>query len=248
MTETTPDDHLLPPPAPTLTTAQRLLGNELGRHGLAMMVAVVVGLLASLWFVVTRTRGSGLALLLTSYGLYGFTYLGLSHWLFRGLRGVELREVLRATSSPSSTLRAWLLGLHPTSWGLTSALLAMAAVGAVVGFGRDWGGAHVMISAVLCLLGSWVLLFATFAVEYARLWASGEHLRFPTRPGDRDDQVRAFEDFIYLGVQVSTTFASSDVELLTTRVRRLVTTQALVGFVYSTVILALFISLVLTRV
>lgn len=230
---------------------RRLLQKEIIRHAIAVSLAIVVGIVASIIVAqFQRTDQTELTLfhLLLAYGVYGFFYLALSLWCFRGARGPALRSQLVVSDTKQTFVTRWVLGLHPVMWGATSAMLALLAVITLLAFGSGSLDRLTVTAAIVCMIGSWVLLFSTFAVEYARRWAVGGHLRFPEphEATDEGDDARTMADFIYLSVQVSTTFASSDVELTTTKMRRLVTLHSLIAFAFSSVLVALFLSLVLT--
>ena len=53
-------------------------------------------------------------------------------------------------------------------------------------------------------------------------------------------------DFVYLSVQLSTTFSSSDVQLVRGSVRGLAIVHSVVAFAYSTAIIAVFASLLIS--
>lgn len=70
--------------------------------------------------------------------------------------------------------------------------------------------------------------------------AATDSIDFPgPRPPD-------FSDFIYYSVSMSTTFSSADVQLIDRPARRLAITQSVIAFAYSTIIVAVFASLLTT--
>jgi len=96
-----------------------------------------------------------------------------------------------------------------------------------------------VIVCVLGVAGTWVLMVAIFAVEYMRTWAKDDSLAFP------GDEPRTFRDFLYLSVQQSTTFSSSDVQIVRGSARSLAMVHSVVAFAYSTAIIAVFASLLI---
>lgn len=175
------------------------------------------------------------------YGLYGPCYLLLTRWAFSGLHGEELRAQLRRTRWRSPLARSLLVG-GPRMWAVTVVLVGIAGVLSTT-LSDIYGGAEwlVVVCGVLCVVGTWVLMLAVFAVEYMRLWADGAGIAFPS-----PDEELGFPDFVYLAVQVSTTFAGSDVTLTTSRARQLATAHSLVAFAYSTVIIAVLASVLVS--
>ena len=90
--------------------------------------------------------------------------------------------------------------------------------------------------SILVVAASWTVTVVAYAVHYARLDAHVGGLVFP---GEGD---RVFADYLYLAVQVQTTFSTSDVSLTTTTARRLVTGHTVVSFAFNTVIIAMLIT------
>lgn len=184
------------------------------------------------------------AVVLAAFGLYGPVYLALSRFAWRGLRGRQLRTSLHTSqSSPGPLVRSLLVG-GPTYWAVTAATMSLLAVAALAVLEQLSADPLLVVASLLCVGGSWILMVAAFSVEYAREWAATEGLQFP----DEDPAQRTFGDFIYTAVQVSTTYSTSDVVTLNQRARRLVTVNSITAFLFSTVIIALVVALVLTGV
>lgn len=182
--------------------------------------------------------------LLVGLGFYGPGYLLLSRYAWRGLRGKELRGSLQATRPPTGRLvRDFLIG-GPTQWAVAAALFSVFAVMVLALIDQLSAQPALIAICLWCVSGSWILLVASFSVEYAREWATSSGLRFP----DEESETRTFGDFIYTAVQVSTTFSTSDVSIMNQRTRRLVTVNAIAAFCFSTVIIALLVAMVLSTV
>ena len=226
---------------------RRRLYSEVWRHsavGVAILVLVLVAQTG--YMIATDTaalQDSELyAVVLGAVGLYGPAYLLLSRYVWRGLRGESLRSTLRDTR-PSRLARRTLVS-GPVGWALMATLLPLAAVAALAGSAQLTSEPYLIVASLVCVSGSWVMLVGSFAIEYAREWASSSGFRFP----DDDDQRRTYGDFIYTAVQVSTTYSSSDVAVMNQRARRLVTVNSATAFAFSTVIIALAVALVLSGV
>lgn len=225
-----------------MRSVRRRLHGEAFRHSLAIAASgiLIAGITAT---VAIATRGGfqvADALLVGAtlvFAAYGPIFLWLTHVAFGRLHGDALRERLRTTTERRLLMRLLFLG-GPKSW---AALIAVVGTTAVVILAT--GGARqslwLVAACVACVVGTWMLLVGVFAAEYMRQWASDGSLRFPG-----GDDVR-FADFVYLSVQLSTTFSSSDVDLVSTAARRLATVHSIVAFAYSTVIIAVFASLLI---
>lgn len=222
------------------------LQREYIRHSVATVIAGIVAAAAYIvaYLVLREPFEGGLLNLYASafalvFGAYGPTFLLLSHLAFRSLRGEALRARLRRSEERSRLVRHLFLG-GPASWAISIVAVGVASVVllAVESTGVDlW----LIVRCVLGVGGTWVLLVAVFAIDHMRGWAEHGGLRFP------GDEERSFGDFVYVSTQLSTTFSSSDVELTNGAARRVATVQSIVGFAYSTVIIAVFASLLITR-
>lgn len=172
------------------------------------------------------------------FGLYGPSFLWLTQVVFGRFNATQLRTSLRRSDERSPLIQLMLLG-GPKSWATLIVIIGIVSV-LLLATGGAQNSRWLLAACVLCVLGTWVLLVAVFAVEYMRSWANEDSLQFP------GDDEATFADFLYLSVQLSTTFSSSDVELVKTSARRLATVHAIVAFAYSTVIIAVFASLVIS--
>lgn len=221
----------------------RRLHRELTRHTLA---SVVAGAVAAAAVVATGVLAidepsleASLAGALTlSFGAYGPAFLWLSHLAFRGLEGDRLRARLRRSEERSGLVRALYLG-GPKTWAMLIVVIGVIAVLLLAARG-DAIDLWLIVTCVLGVAGTWVLLVAVFAVEHMRRWAEHGGLAFPGA------EERDFGDFLYLSVQLSTTFSSADVALTSRAARGLASVQSIVGFAYSTVIIAVFASLLIS--
>ncbi|WP_144720946.1 DUF1345 domain-containing protein [Agrococcus jejuensis] len=171
------------------------------------------------------------------FGLYGPIFLALTWLAFRSLSGERLRAHLARSDERSRFVR-WMFLAGPKSWAV---LVTLAGVYSVVLLttGEARSNPLLVIVCVLGVAGTWVLMVAIFAVEYMRTWAKSDSLVFP------GDEPRTFRDFLYLSVQQSTTFSSSDVQIVRGSARSLAMVHSVVAFAYSTAIIAVFASLLI---
>lgn len=111
---------------------------------------------------------------------------------------------------------------------------ANAAVFALMGSGGPGVDRVSVVTSTLAIVLSWGLLHVGFAQLYRLLAADsdGAGFRFPEgRPG-------SFMDLLYFAVTIGTSFATSDVELATVRLRRVVMLHSIVAFFYNTLVIA----------
>ncbi len=130
----------------------------------------------------------------------------------------------------------------------TDLVLVGASLASVLGVGllllgnADPGGGRVVDAAfgAAVVTGSWVLVHTMFTLRYADLYYRGE-------PGGIDfnqQQPPRYRDFAYLAFTVGMTFQVSDTELQTSEIRATVLRQALLAYLFGTVIVATTINLV----
>ena len=226
-----------------MSTVRRRLHGEAMRHAVSIGVSgFLIAILIAAIAIVTEGRLEYADTLLVSmtlvFAAYGPIFLGLTHLAFGRLHGDELRAHLQRSTERRTLMRLLFLG-GPKSWATFIALVGALSV-IILATGGARSSIWLVLACVACVVGTWVLLVGVFAAEYMRAWANEDALRFP---GDGDV---VFADFVYLSVQVSTTFASSDVDLVATSARRLATSHSIVAFAYSTVIIAVFASLLIS--
>jgi uncharacterized membrane protein len=94
--------------------------------------------------------------------------------------------------------------------------------------------------AVLVVASSWLLIVAVYAVHYAR-----EDVQLGGLTFAGDEEEAEFSDYVYLAVQVSTSFTGSGVHVASRAMRREVTVHSVIAFVFNTVTIALLVSLLI---
>jgi uncharacterized membrane protein len=158
---------------------------------------------------------------------------------FRRASSAELRRWLLETEPPKRTALLWKIanGGGATGWAVSGSLLAVMAVLILSFIPTYRESATVVFSGIAVVITSLALTISSYAVRYAREWASdGGGIVFP------GGQEPVFMDFNYLAIQVSTTFSSSDVTIERTHARRVVSVHSIIAFAFNTVIVALLVS------
>ena len=208
----------------------------------AVAIAIMVGVLLA-----AAALGSGIGQLpedtafaislALMFGLYGPIFLALTALAFRGVHGNRLRAHLLRSEERSRVMR-WIFLAGPKSWAATVVIAGVSSV-VLLATGGVADATWIVWVCVLGVAGTWVLMVAVFAVEYMRSWANEDSVVFP------GDEERTFRDFLYLSVQQSTTFSSSDVQIVRGSARSLAMVHSVVAFAYSTAIIAVFASLLI---
>lgn len=221
---------------------KRLLYREAIRHAVASAAAgIVTAVIIFLGLFTGALNGEpALTSLIVTlfFGLYGPIFLLLSWLIFRDLEGAQLRSQLTRTVEHSRVLR-WLLLSSPTSWASTVLIIGVFSV-ILLTTGDGNNNFWIIPICVVGVAGSWILMVGVMAVEYMRSWANVDSMAFP------GTEERAFSDFIYVSIQLSTTFSSADVALTRRGIRGLASLHSVLAFAYSTAIIAVFASLLIT--
>lgn len=220
----------------------RALSREAIRHAMASILAGV-----GAGVIIITGRGAGLLeagetftsiFMALLFGLYGPVFLVLTWGTFRSLQGETLRKQLLRSDGDGRVLRFVFLS-SPVSWAGTVLFVGVASVALLSTDGASEGPWIIPICLV-GVAGSWVLMASVMAVEYMRSWANENSMIFP------GTEERTFTDFVYLSLQLSTTFSSSDVQLTQRGIRGLATLHSVLSFAYSTAVIAVFASLMIT--
>jgi uncharacterized membrane protein len=97
----------------------------------------------------------------------------------------------------------------------------------------------------LTVVSAWLLMHTAFTLRYAHLYyANADHIGGLDFPGKElpDDL-----DFAYFSFTLGMTYQTSDVSISDRSIRRLALGHVLLSFVFNTIILALAINLILSR-
>lgn len=186
--------------------------------------AAEVGIfLASVAFLITVNVWA-----LTTWLLVGTLYLvGGAATVWKG-EPIERGDV---AAFRSVTRWSWIPPVLAASIGAVSAVTALLARNSDPAAG---GNLLLMIAASLGVILSWALLQVGFAQIYLILDVTGadEDLRFP------EGSTPSVLSFLYFSFTLGTSFATSDVEIISVRMRRLVLIHTVVAFFYNALVVA----------
>lgn len=162
--------------------------------------------------------------------------------VFRRASGRTLSAWLRQTT-PHTRARRLLhlsMGVGAVSWAATGSAIAVVSV-VILAFDPALRREPVPVfSGIAVVISSMLMIICAYAVRYAREDANSGALVFP------DTEHPRFADYLYFAVQVATTFGPSDVQVRTTRMRRVIAINSLISFAFNTVIVALLVSLIIS--
>lgn len=210
--------------------------------GLSMIFSLGYGFSASALDLPRPGQTYFAAFFLFIFAAYFVIYQLLTWWTLRRADAAQLVEWARQTTARSLAerrLERW-TGSGVRVWALSAAMFALATVLAVLLVADLRTNPVILVASLLVVVTSWSMLVYAYAVAYLRQAADTGGLGFP----DGADPV--WSDYVYLAVQVNATFSSSDVDVTSTPMRRLVTGHTLLAFVFNTVVVALLVSVLVT--
>lgn len=132
---------------------------------------------------------------------------------------------------PSVAPWSWIPPVLAATIGVVSAVTALRAGSSGSGTSENLG---LVVAASLGVILSWMLLQVGFAQMYLilDLTGAGEDLRFP------EGSTLSVLSYHYFAFTLGTSFATSDVEVVSVRMRRLVLLHAIVAFFYNALVVA----------
>lgn len=198
-----------------------------------LILATALGLVA--WLVVPW-RISALARALLAWDVAGVVLLGFAFLIITRSDSEETRR--RAAAYDPGRRVVWAIVLVASTISLLAATVMIR---------RGAGGTAVMRSlhvalGIATVLISWLVTHSAFTLRYAHLFyrdgdlAGGIELPGGEAPDDLD--------FAYLAFTIAMCFQVSDATISRRQIRRTVLGQALLSFLYNTVILALALNLI----
>ncbi|WP_152352219.1 DUF1345 domain-containing protein [Brachybacterium subflavum] len=226
------------------------LRSEDRRNTIALTVTVVLSLAAtfalSALFPSEREReaislpGAFAVIAIT---VYTASFALLTHWSFHRLprRDVVIAARLARARRASAWLR-WVSGRG--SVGAEALGLVLLAVLAIVLLLLSESGPYrvvLLVTTIAAILCTWYSTAVTLAVEYAAEDGHGDAIELSAPQ-------RGFDEYLYVSMIVQVSGSANESVPLTSRARRLVRLQALLGHVMTSVVVALGISVVITVV
>lgn len=185
--------------------------------------------------------GIGLLFYFTALAGYQLLYLAVTLGAYLGTPWRSLRAWAEQTEDRSWVRHYVLLDQPGAGLALFTSGAALASTVALVRLDtRSLGALSTVLVAVaaVLLLTSWLTVLVSFAVDYLckdarRSWAE---LDFP------GEGRQGFGDYLYFSTAVSTTFGTTDVTVLGSRLRRDIALHGIVSFFFNTVIVAVAIT------
>ncbi|MFF9065513.1 DUF1345 domain-containing protein [Streptomyces sp. NPDC014891] len=197
-------------------------------------VAVLLGLLGVLTpgLVSASSADLGVAALFA----YLLCYLGVTLRAFSTAPPERIRVWARREAR-GTVLQRYLLGTAPgpgVSVLIASAALVVSAVWRPGHLGSALPGTARVLMALGLVVVAWICVLTAFAVAFHadNLVEDEAALDFP------GDKTAVWDDYVYFALSVMTTFGTTDVTVVSREMRRTVSANATIAFVFNTVIVA----------
>lgn len=157
-------------------------------------------------------------------------------WIWVSLRPLNAEQTkgLAVREDPGRAVSDLLL--------IVASIASLGAVGFLLAHTGDESGTSKIIQggiAITSVVISWAMVHNVYALKYAR-----QYYRDNGGVDFNDKQDPCYLDFAYLSFTVGMTFQVSDTSVKTTAFRRLILRQALLSYLFGTVIVATTINLV----
>jgi len=153
---------------------------------------------------------------------------------------------MRKAAEANDANRAILLFL---AFALTVVILV--AVGSEMGSSKSSGPFDIALT-IATLLIAWFFGNTVYALHYAHLFYTADDggkdragLAFPTEAGKDKDPI--FPDFVYFSFTVGSALATSDVNVTSSHIRKVVTAHSIAAFIYNVGVFALTVNMLAGR-
>ncbi|GAC78462.1 Uncharacterized membrane protein [Gordonia malaquae] len=197
------------------------------------------------------TAADLIVVVLALYSLFAANFYALLAWeiaaaVYLLCTGVVIRRrVRRGTSDPRTGLLSrlsWIVPLATSLAGVNAAVVALLGQSYAEKYADSAGSAALL--GVTGIVLSWLLLHVAFMHIYMSRYSesAAPALSFPEDRGPDDDDVPprepGYPEFIYFAFTLGTTFATSDVEVRTRRMRSAVVVHSVWSFFYNALVVA----------
>lgn len=238
------DEHAAAIPDPAKNDTPRL-ASDVFRGYVILAATVVPVVLVPFIMASIMPDAAAYASIVTVFAAWAFLALASSIVTvitFSRVEGATLERWLRSTTPRTRRARViWRLnGGGAISWAVTGSVIAVSSVIILTISSELRRVPIVVVAGIAVVVASLFMIITAYAVRYARENADTGGLEFPRTEHPR------FSDYLYLAVQVSTTFSSSDVQITSASLRKAVSLNSLISFAFNTVIVALLVSVLIS--
>ncbi|NNG34643.1 DUF1345 domain-containing protein [Nakamurella aerolata] len=205
-----------------------------------MAIAIVVTGAVALGNIYQAMRTSVFDFAVIVLLAYMFSYLMITTVAFVKATPKQIRTWAQR-SDRGTVLQRYVFGTAPGP-GVSMSISVVAFAVAVVwmpGYGTSSFSTPLRVGLATALVAvAWACVMISFTVAFHadNLVENEQALDFP------GDDSPVWSDYVYFGVSVMTTFGTTDINVTSKEMRRTVTTNAIIAFVFNTFIVAAVVS------
>ena len=208
------------------------LASHLRAH--PQLFASVVGGAVVGWLTPGLARGT--ERVIVGWNAGAWLYLALIAWMMWRADQGRLKRIAVAHAEGATVALGMVIAASLCT--VVALVLELSAIKAQ-GLGESWAYLLLAVSTMSC---SWLILPVIFALNYASQYyhrAEPGGLRFPSPEAGFEPD---YSDFLYLSFAIAVAFQTSDVDIVSRPMRRLVLAQGVLAFFFNSAILALAIN------
>lgn len=167
-----------------------------------------------------------------------FAQVTLTHLVCTRVPEEALRDEARRLREGPRPWERWLGVMGPVGASSLTSMVAVVFALLLARLQRVSDAASPALLGTAAVVGAWVIVVQSFAVEYHRMWLVGDSMRF------EHDERPQFDDFLTTSVHIAT-MLTCDVRFGTRHARRIVRAQSVLALLFNTVVLAMVVTIIL---
>ena len=205
--------------------------HRIARSHPRLLLAIALGIVCAIALPSTL---HGLTRALLGWNVAAWIYIVLVGWLMMRARHSDVRDLAnREDESAAQMLTIMSI----------AAILSLAAIilELATSKGADGMRAFHYVLTAFTVIGSWLLVGLLFTAHYARMFYNAPMDQRPLRFPDREENPD-YWDFLYFTFTIAVAAQTSDVSVMTRSMRKVVTAQSVLGFVFNVAILGFSIN------
>lgn len=174
---------------------------------------------------------------LIGWNAFAVIYVALGIRAFARIDRAELVRRVLGSPLPKTRLKRYLLaGGSGSAWGIVVTIFAFGTIVTAARQREDSTGLVIGL-IIVTVITSWVVITFAFALHYARRDIETGGLEF------LGEEEAVFSDYVYLAIGCSATFGTTDTDIMTSAMRRIVSLHGVIAFFLNTVVIAVLLSL-----
>jgi uncharacterized membrane protein len=197
-------------------------------------VAIILTLLPRWLHLITR--------ILCGWNLGAGMYLGLTFWRMKAATPEKMRRYAQSENEGRVAISILIVA---------AACVSLVAIGFLLGSTKKGQTTFLIVLhvtlAVMTIIDSWLLVHTIFALRYAHNYyqrSLSDHEQLAQGLNFPNDNEPDYWDFLYFSFVIGMTSQVSDVQITSSKMRRLVLIHGILSFFFYTTILAMSVNII----